>query len=198
MKKSILAACVLISALSGCFGAQTVNPTRYYPVEPAIRVDSAETATAISLGVRPLAAARPYRMPVAYLDESGFMQFRSNDSWAELPSDTVTRALLDALRQTGRFEDVGDAADMSRPQLLLTGELRKFHELRDGQTSQAEVELRIEVREVRDAHLIWADTLNERQAFTSNNMTEMAEAMAQAVGRAVSRAANAIAAAPLP
>lgn len=196
MKKIIVATLVMLTGWSGCFGAQTISPTRYYPVVPAITVNAAEAAP-FTLGVRPLAAARPYRMPVAYLDDSGLMLFRSDDSWAELPGDTATRAVQDALRETGRFEDVGDAADMSRPHLILTGELRKFHELREASSSHAEVELYIEVREVRGARLIWSGAIHVRETLTGSGMPEIAEAMGLALGRAVSQAANAIAAASL-
>jgi len=195
--KSLLWSLPLTLALAGCFGAQEITPTRYYPVEPDIQVEAVDAA-GLTLGVRQLAAARPYRMPIAYIETGDVLQFRSRDSWSELPADTATRAILDGIRATRRFSDVGDAADMARPDLILTGEVRKFHERRDGAVHLAEVELRIELREARGAALVWADTLGEAIPVSGSGNPALAAAMAEALGNIVNQAAREIAQAPLP
>jgi len=183
--------------LSGCFGAQPGTPTRYYPIEVHIDVPKS-TATVWTLGVRPVAAARPYRMPIAYQQDGDAIQFRSRDSWSELPADIVTRAILDGLRKTGRFSDVGDASDMARPDLILTGEVRKFHERRDLDRSSAELEIRFELRQARGANLVWAETLTESVAMDGGSISDLASAMAEGLGRIVNRAAAQMAEAEVP
>jgi len=117
-----------------------------------------------------------------------------NVEWAEMPRDTVTRALSDALIAMGRFKDIGNAADLRAPDLLLTGQLRKFDEVRTSDPWVAECEVRIEVREGIERRLVWAATLSVREPLERNDLAALAAAMSRAVARIVEQAAAEIAA----
>ena len=158
-----------------------------------MEVTTCTTTLDLSLGVRPLFSARPYGLPMAYLDANQQLGFRIRDEWAEPPASSVTRALTDALTATNRFIDVGNASDMARPDLMLTGELRKFHENRTVSPSTADLEVRIELRFSRSPGAVWAETLEESIPLASDDASGFAAAMNDAIGRLVVRAANAIA-----
>ncbi len=184
---------LLLLLTAGCLTAPDIERTRLYTLDPEVQVAAAEPLE-LTLGVRPLFSARPYGTPMAYLSADQQLAFREQDEWAELPASSVTRALTDALAATKRFMDVGNAADMTRPEMLLTGELRKFHENRTVTPPVAELEVRIELRMSRYPGAVWADTLREDVPIASEDANAFAAAMNEAVGRLTIRAAEAIAA----
>ena len=183
-----------LCTLTGCFGAKQVPPTLYFALDPEFTVAAAE-ATDFTLGIRPLTVARAYPQDVARLEADHLLTYSGVQQWAEKPGDTVTRAITDAIVATGRFSDTGNAADMARPDLILTGELRKFHESRLEAPRKAEVEVRLELREARGPVSLWAKTLYAAIPVEGHAPTALAEAMNQAIAHIAEEAAAAIAAA---
>jgi len=192
-----IAALLGLLVTTGCLTAPEIERTRQYVLNPQVGVESVAPIN-LTLGIRPLFSARPYGLPMAYLDNDQQLVFRPRDEWAEPPADSITRALTDALAATKRFMDVGNASDMARPDLLLTGELRKFHEDRNATPPVAELEVRIELRLSREPGIVWAGTLEEKIPMDSEEAGAFAAAMNEAVGKFAVRAAEAIAAAKLP
>ena len=180
-------------SLSGCLSPGTVSPTQYYSLAPQLQIDTYE-ARQETLGVRPIVAARPYKQPMVYCD--GLYQGQRSELWAENPADVVTRAITDAIIATNRFSDAGNAAEMARPDYILIGELRQFHENRSASPSVAEIELRIEVRQARDKEVLWSDTLSVRVSMAGASASDFANAMSQALTQVVTNAAKAIAERP--
>lgn len=194
---NLLAVAVMAVALSGCLSAGDVVLNRQFLVVPEITAAPAQ-ATPNTLGVRPLTAARPYTLTMLYADADGALLPYSDVFWAELPAETVTRALRDALAATGRFADVGDAAEMSRPRFLLTGELRSFHEDRSGTPHVARIEVRLELREARADGQVWSGTTTASAALDGEGASAYAKAITKALEDLAMNAANAIAQVPLP
>lgn len=183
--------------LCGCLTTPRISPVRLFPVEPQMNISAVES-TALTLGVRPLLVARPYKSQMAYLDETQAIGYRVNEEWAENPGDIVTRAVLDALAATHRFQDAGNAADMARPDLIMTGEVRKFHENRNANPRTADVEVRFELREARENGSLWAATLSAQAPMEGDSAADLAQAMGRAVGRVVEMATEAIVKTELP
>ncbi len=188
---------VALAFTAGCLATRDIERTRLYALHPEIHVTAVE-AVDVTLGVRPLFAARPYALPMTFLNGERQLGHRVRDEWAEPPANTVTRALTDALVAANRFKDVGNAADMARPDLLLTGELRMFHENRAQTPATAELEVRIELRPSRDPGGLWAETLYETEPIQGDDAAAFAAAMNKALARLVQQAAEAIAAVELP
>jgi ABC-type uncharacterized transport system auxiliary subunit len=184
-------------ALSGCLAARPVTPTQHFVIEPVLQVKAAQT-TGLTLGIRPLECARPYELPMAYLDSDHFLGYRPLVTWAEKPASSVTRAITDALSLSKRFSDTGSASEMARPDLTLTGELRKFHENRTKKPSTAEVEVRLELRKTLGNGLIWADTLHAETPIANASAGALASAMSAAVSQIADTAAKGIAGAEIP
>ena len=87
---------------------------------------------------------------------------------------------------------MGDAADMHAPDLVVTGRLRRFEEVRDGGTWFAVCEVRLELREARSPQLLWAETLSARRALAQQDRPALAAAMSEAVAEVVVHAAEAM------
>ncbi len=194
IRKAGILACVLLCA--GCLTPKRIVPTQYYTIDPVIDVGGAE-ATALTLGVRPFAVARPYDAGMAYLDSRHRLAYRVKEEWAELPRDVVTRAVMDAITATGRFADVGKAAEMSLPDLMLTGEVRKFHENRSVHPPVVELEARLELRRTRAKDPIWAETLRVEAPIADDSGDALAAAMSEAVAALARQSAENLARADL-
>jgi ABC-type uncharacterized transport system auxiliary subunit len=161
-------------------------------LDPGIDVTQVQP-TADTLAIRPLDAARPYRQSLAYRDGSQLGQYVTVE-WAELPSDVVTRALSDAIRETGRFSDIGFAPNVKQPDYVLTGTVRAFEVRQDTDPWTAICEVRIEVREALGRNSLYTETLTRSVPLESNEVSALPAAMSVAVGEIVSEAANGIAA----
>jgi ABC-type uncharacterized transport system auxiliary subunit len=181
---------VLAFAAAGCFTTK-YTPVVHLSIEPQPNVNPASTVDK-SLGVRPLQPALPYKQDVVYRGSEHVIAYQQGVMWAELPRDTVTRALVDALTETKRFADVGDAADLRVPDLILTGQLRKFDEVRIADPWMAECEVRLELRAGIERRAVWAATLCAREPLAGNGPAALAAAMSRAVTRIVEQAAAAI------
>lgn len=194
---SLLAVTVAMP-LCGCLGPREVASVQRYALDPDIAAPSAP-ATEYTLGVRPLVPAQPYRLRMVYLQEQRRIETMTLAEWAEQPADAVTRALIDALAASGHFKDVGDAANMNRPDYVLTGDLRKFHENRTQEPWTAEIEVRLELREAAGIANPWSATLHEAVPVDGDAPTpaDLADAMNAAITNIAARTAKAIAAAPL-
>lgn len=198
--RSLLRAIVLLPALAilpGCLGAGEVALKRQFLVAPEIGALTA-APTPHTLGVRPLSAARPYALNMLYTAEDGALLPYDGVFWAEPPAESFTRALRDAIAKAGRFADVGDAAEMSRPRYLVNGELRAFHEDRSVSPPVARIEARLEMREARADGQVWSGTLTATATLAGEGPSALAKAINIAAGDLATQAAAAIASVPLP
>ncbi len=189
------AACLAGAVLAaGCLGPRNVVETRLYRLNPVVTLSMPEVASGgPTLGLRPLDTAQPYDLRMAAMGPDRVVTYRAFDKWAEFPADALTRALTDALVATGRFADVGNAGDMARPDLILTGEIRAFHENRAVSPPVAEVEVRLEMRAARAPGAVWSGTLLETAPMDGQDGAAFANAMNSAVGRLMEKAAKAMA-----
>jgi ABC-type uncharacterized transport system auxiliary subunit len=181
----------LLVAAAGCT-TPTYDPVTSFAVEPKIEVPQA-TPTADVLGIRPLDYGRPYRQPIAYRDKGLILGTFDTYEWAELPRDIVTRALVDAIGASKKFQDVGLAALMPKPNLLLTGQLRKFDLDKTADPWKAQVEVSLSLRPAFEPTVVWSDTLTASTPLATNDVAALPEAMSQAVADIATQAATAIA-----
>jgi ABC-type uncharacterized transport system auxiliary subunit len=184
-------------ATSGCLTSPNIEITRHYTLQPIVQTETVQKVD-FTLGIRPFFAARPFGLEMAFLDDAHQLGYRSKDHWAEPPANTITRAVSDAIADSHRFSDVGNAADMARPDILLTGEVRIFYENRTVAPPQAEVEVRFEMRLARQPGALWAKTLQETEPLDSEDPQSFAQAMNRAVERLAQRAAQEIVSTPMP
>ncbi|HEO71377.1 MAG TPA: hypothetical protein ENN80_08945, partial [Candidatus Hydrogenedentes bacterium] len=152
----------------------------------------------MSVGIRPLDPLMPYKQRIVYRAADYQIGYIPQSEWAEMPRDTVTRALLDALVASNRFADVGDAADLRNPDCVLTGELRRFDQDRSSVPWQAVCEMRIELRVGLLREAVWSGTIVHREPLAQEDTAALAAAMSKAVARVVEDAASQITAVEFP
>jgi ABC-type uncharacterized transport system auxiliary subunit len=181
-------AVVLAMLAAGCL-TSSQPPIVRYTLDPDTAVNEAP-ATDRAIGIRTIGAARPYRQKIAFLTEGSVLGQYEYAEWAELPEDLVTRALSDALVATNRFADVGQSSDVMRPDLMLTGELRKFHENRTVSPRTAQFEVRLELREGVERELVWGATLSAEVPLAKDDVSALPAAMNEAVSQVVREAAE--------
>ncbi|NLN93896.1 MAG: hypothetical protein GX130_11395 [Candidatus Hydrogenedens sp.] len=187
----LMAGIVLLLSVTGCLSAPVIQKTLHFSLAPEVTVEQSSPLD-YTLGIRPLPTTRVYGLPLAYLDHSFQIGYRVREEWAEQPTAVVTRAVQDAIAATGRFKDSGNAADMVRPDLLMTGELRAFHENRTEEAGTVELTVHFQLRHSTVKALLWSDTLTEREPVESSSGLDVARAMNIALERMATRVAQAV------
>ena len=185
-------ACAAVLALlcQGCLGPSSVAPVGHFLLAPELGgVGRAAESIPATLGIRPLLAGNSFDKRVAVLRPGSRLEYYPDETWSESPELAVTRAVTDAIVATGRFHDVGNAADMSRPDAIMTGELRAFFVDITGDAPVVRVEARLEMRQSREKKLVWAETLCETEPLGGSGREIYGMAMNRAVGRLALRVA---------
>lgn len=178
--------------LSGCFGGQ-YTPTNYYAIAPEVSVDAAASA-GLSLAVQALDYVRIYKERMVYRDGEHRMGYHELDRWAELPRDAVTRSLVDALALSKRFTDVGYTHEVPRPDLILTGEIREFDEIRTTEPWIARCSIHLLLRERAGETFLWSETLTATRELETKDADGLAAAMGGALADVIAEATRKIAA----
>ena len=191
MRRLLLTA-VVLGLLPGCALLKNSTPPARFLLDPN-PVPEAMATIELTVGVRPFASARPYALPMQYLDEAGRLTDFPASEWYEQPDRMVTLAIIDALARTERFRDAGYAADMARPDVVLTGEVRRFHEARSQEIAEAVVELYAAARHARTADTLWSGTVAVRHPVTGTGGAAFRDAMESALEDAVSQIATNVA-----
>jgi len=109
----------------------------------------------------------------------------------------VTRVFVDLLHTAGLFQQVTAADDLQPSAWMLSGNVIRFDEVREARTRRAECGVRLELRRVRDEHVLWADVLTASVPLVSDAPAALAQAMSQAVQEIVGRLIGQLAAARL-
>lgn len=187
--------CGLSIFAAGCLSTPTIELIQYYTIDPALQ-PAALASTGKSLGIRPLVGARPYQLQVAYKEEPNRLAYFFRAEWAESPPTLVTRALSDALNDLGAFTDVGDAANMTRPDYVLTGELRRFEADYTAEPC-AVVEVSFAIRETSGTAAQWEGIVQATAPLSggpdSADLEEVAAALSDAVTQLVAEICQQIA-----
>ncbi|MCL4215622.1 MAG: membrane integrity-associated transporter subunit PqiC [Candidatus Hydrogenedentes bacterium] len=206
-----LIATTVFAALFPSCATRTYIATTRYVIEPVVDV-APSTTTDLRLGIRAIEPAEPYKQKIKYRTEGLVLGEYANAEWAENARDVVTRALRDAVHKTNAFADVGDAMDMGRPDLVLTGELRRFEEDRTQEPAVVVCELRLDAREPVNGQRVWGATIAVEEPVEAvavqrsaasvggkialdsrSHLSAVARAMSTALGRLTSTAAEKLA-----
>ncbi len=182
----------MVFVLTGCVTTPTFVTTTRYTLEPAVSNTTASPLP-LRLAVRPVESARPYRQQLVYRDNGAQLVPYPHAEWAELPAESITRALIDALRESGRFADVGLVFDMGIPDAMLIARIRRFEEDRTVQPSLAVCEIGFELRDNSDRRAIWTAIVSDQQPLTvENDPAALVAAMNIAAGNVIAQATQAI------
>lgn len=183
---------VLLLILPACLSPGEYDPVQYYDLRMDTEVSEAAESTGLKVAVRPLDYARAYKQSIVIRSQDNQLIYDDMNRWVELPREMITRELVDVLLDTRAFNDVAYSTDISAPNLLVQGELRKFDWVQEG---EAAAEMRIDLRDRRSDTLLWSDTLRASRPVSGDDAAAFASAMSEAVAEILSIAAREIAAA---
>ncbi len=192
------------ATISGCLTSTTITPSRYYTITPTGTVEAIASSEK-SLGIRPLIGAKPYKLAIAYTAEDNRLAYYQNAEWADLPATMVNRALTDGLIKLAAFSEVDDAANIARPNFILTGELRRFEADYNREVPAAVVEIICIIRDTESGASLWQGYVTGETALPEGeegaglhsdaSLAGVAEAMSASVVSVVSQACEKIGAA---
>ncbi|MCF6284621.1 MAG: ABC-type transport auxiliary lipoprotein family protein [Candidatus Hydrogenedentes bacterium] len=181
---------ILATLLAGCLTPAAIEPTRYYTLSPT-PVETGDVASSKSLGIRPLIAAKPYKLEIAYRAETNRLAYFPQSEWAELPATMVIRAIADSIACNRLFADVGEATAMARPDFVFTGELRRFEADYAGDTPEFVLSISASIRATGSGEGLWQDLIEVRvplsgtaaEEITDDTLTDIARAASEAVSQ---------------
>ena len=189
---------VLVPA--GCLGPKTIMEYREHALRFDAEVPSSPGSLGWTVGIRPVVAGKAVDQRLAYLDADGVIRRYPDDGWAEPPAAAVFRGLVDALRSTGAFADVDNAADMVRPDILITGELRECVADFSADSPVGRVTLSVSARVYKDRFLALGRVITKTVPVASGSEDNprrdeplrVAQALREAMRQAVTEAAHLI------
>jgi ABC-type uncharacterized transport system auxiliary subunit len=175
------------ACLIGCVGGAKFPAYYTLHVPPAVDAPMAG-------GSRPSLAVREFRSP-AYLREGaivyrtspeqvGFYQYHR---WAVDPREFVTKAIIDRLRATGRFAEVGAYDGHSDVDFVLSGALEKLEEVDYEGGVRVEVALSAEITDSHASKTVWTSTASESAPVEKRNVPGVVAEMSQAMDSAIQK-----------
>ncbi len=167
-------------------GCSSYLPTEYYliRVEPLPAPEADPFPLRIDVG--------DIRAPLRYQNEMVFRRgdyqvgFYEHSRWAELPSEMVRRALIDALTQSRLFARVELIGQNPRSDLYLLAEIESFDQVIDGKEIGADFSLLIEAVRTDTGSSVWS--YRAAAEVPQKGKGRLAAAMSEAVGEALGRA----------
>ena len=168
---------VLAAALSGCaqlLGGDTTLPQRRYfklPIEPLRgSVEGSERPYPFRLQVKNFEVPRAYdRTNIIRRRDQYELQRDQLHHWMERPSDMITDAVKQYLRQADLFTYVGGDRDFfeHRPDYVLSGSVKAIERFDSGDLWAAHLVMTMELVRQADGKVIWQDDFDvEKQVFS--------------------------------
>jgi len=171
--------------LTGCMGK--VKYPAYYrlnlapPTDPPIRGD-----TLPSIAVREFRAPAYLREgPIVYLtspEEIGFYEYHR---WAVDPRQTITQAIVEYLRASGKFKLVKIYDGRNDVDYVFSGHLEKLNEVDNEGGVQVEVALSAQVTDIHNGNTIWANSAAEKGKVEGRKVSSVVAQMSNLTDRGI-------------
>jgi len=180
-----VAACVLAA---GC--SFNVPESKFYLLQPPL-IDAAAKQSQATVGVRPISITRVYdEERIAYRDSDYSVGYFHYHRWAAPPGSLLTEAVVDLLKQSGRFAAVEQDAGARDYDVTVSGALREFCQDERAETFSAR--LTVDWTVSNDAGRTVQETANCQVALKENSPDALAEAMSAALSGAVAQLSHSI------
>jgi ABC-type uncharacterized transport system auxiliary subunit len=170
---------------TGCMGK--VKYPAYYrlnlapPVDPPMRGDALP-----SIAVRELRAPAYLREgPIVYLtspEEIGFYEYHR---WAVDPRQTITGAIVEYLRASGKFKLVKIYDGRDDVDYVLSGRLEKLNEVDYEGGAQVEVALSAQVTDLQRGNTVWVNSTAEKGRVEGRNVSSVVAQMSKLTDRSI-------------
>jgi len=183
--------------LTGCMGK--VKYPAYYrlnlapPTDPPIRGDALP-----SIAVREFRAPAYLREgPIVYLtspEEIGFYEYHR---WAVDPRQTITQAIVEYLRASGKFKLVKIYDGRNDVDYVFSGHLEKLNEVDNEGGVQVEVALSAQVTDIHNGNTIWANSAAEKGKVEGRKVSSVVAQMSNLTDRGIEELLKSITLPPL-
>ena len=182
------ATCLMMLVLCGCGGK--IRYPHYYALEirpPAPRLaDGARFPGVVSV--------RRFEAP-AYLRRGGIVYRRTPEEigfydyhrWAEIPSDAVTTAVIDALRSARLFSAVTPYDGQNRQDYVMSGRLERLDEIDYDGSVRVDVRISAELTSLRESTTLWTGEGDASLGIEGHDVTGVVTAMNRALQRSLDR-----------
>lgn len=183
-----VSACAVTLLLAGC-GGKILYP-KYYALEipAAPRPALSDTRAAVSVAVRPFETP-PYlrRGRIVYRPVPEEIAYYEYHRWAAEPGETVTAAVIDALRSSQLFSFVTPYDGHDRQDYLLSGRLERLEEIDYGGDVRVEAKLSAELVNMRTGATMWTGDAAETLRVDTRTVNSVVVEMSHAVQRSIER-----------
>ena len=178
---------VVIGLLAGC-GSVREPSTKYYKLDiPAVPTQAGPSAPA-SLRIEPFRTTSLLRQDrIVYRPSPVEVGFYEYHRWAELPNDTVTKALADQLVRRRVFQsveisDAGEQADYVR-----RGSIDRLQEVDYMGAVRVQVSISAELEDPIRRQKIWSSTASSECGVAKSDLHAVVAAMGQASQQSIAR-----------
>jgi ABC-type uncharacterized transport system auxiliary subunit len=177
-------ACVIpvLLIVSGCSSA--VRQPKYYTMALAPKLESraADPPKPVTIAVQRFETA-PYLRHggIAYRERSDEVEFYQYHRWAIDPGVTVSRAVVDSLRASGRFMEVHAYDSHNRSDYLLIGHVERLDELDYGSELRVGAALSAELIDLRTGRMVWSGSASHTLKVDHRDVYSVVEGLSNAV-----------------
>ena len=188
MTKTLASASVLTLLMAGC-GGKILYP-HYYALDipPAPRQAVSDTRMPATLAVRRLETPQYLRQGrVVYRQTPAEIGFYEYHRWAADPAETITAAVMDALRSSRLFSSVRPYDGQSRQDYLMSGRLERLEEIDYGGSVRVEAKLSAEVVNLRTGATVWAGEADETSGVETRTVNSVVVEMSHTVQKGIGR-----------
>jgi len=174
--------------LVGC-GGKILYP-HYYALDiaPAPMPAAGDARLPATLAVRRLETPQYLRQGrVVYRQTPAEIGFYEYHRWAADPAETITAAVMDALRSSRLFSSVRPYDGQSRQDYLMSGRLERLEEIDYGGSVRVEAKLSAEVVNLRTGATVWAGEADETSGVETRTVNSVVVEMSHTVQKGIGR-----------
>lgn len=171
---------ILMALLSGC-GSVRGPATKYYKLDlPPVPAAAGPTASA-ALQIAPFRSPSLLRQDrIVYRPSPVEVGFYEYHRWAELPNDTVTKALADELRRRQVFRSVDISDSEEKPGYILRGSIDRLQEVDYGGAVRVQASISAQLEDPADGRVIWSGSKSSECVVARSDVQAVVAAMGQA------------------
>lgn len=187
MKSAVIGA-LLLTLLSGCFGARRTE-RRYYVLHLAPpRADSNARIRGL-LRVRNLNAESTYdKFQIVVRKNPYELSYRDTDVWAVKPNRMISDLLARRLQEYGLFSAVNRELGAQRPDYRLGGDLHAVELYDSGDKLYAHLALTLSLANFRTGDVMWTYSFDERRDVPSLKFSHAVRTLSELLDEAATDA----------
>jgi ABC-type uncharacterized transport system auxiliary subunit len=177
---------VAIGLLAGC-GSVRGPATRYYKLDITPAPGATGPSTSASLRIEPFRTTSLLRQDrIVYRpspEEVGFYEYHR---WAELPNETVTKAIADQLIRRRAFQSV-QISDGGESDYVLRGSIDRLQEVDYTGAVRVQVSISAELEDPVRRQIIWSSAAPSEVIVAKGDVQAVVAAMGQASQQSIVR-----------